>query len=101
LDWEKRAVRGIDPETAHYFDDTRRYIDNAAISSEDKQAIFEDNTRRVFSRLMKKIRQLDTELHTADFRDEANSDLHAARKHRDSRTACQGVSATTRQTSFT
>ena len=24
------AVRGIDPETGHYYDDTRRYIDNAA-----------------------------------------------------------------------
>ncbi len=45
------AVRGIDPETGHYFDDTRRYIDNADISAEDKQAIFEGNTRRVFARL--------------------------------------------------
>ena len=25
------AVRGVDPETGHYFDDTRRYIDAAAI----------------------------------------------------------------------
>ena len=23
------AVRGIDPETGHYFDDTRRYIDES------------------------------------------------------------------------
>ena len=26
------AVRGIDPQTGHYFDDTKRYIDALAIS---------------------------------------------------------------------
>ncbi|GAB1261823.1 amidohydrolase family protein [Aurantivibrio plasticivorans] len=47
------AVRGIDPETGHYFDDTKRYIDaNTALSDEDKQKIFEHNARRVFSRLV-------------------------------------------------
>jgi 4-oxalmesaconate hydratase len=46
------AVRGIDPETGHYFDDTKRYIDNnTVLSAEQKQAIFEGNARRVFSRL--------------------------------------------------
>lgn len=46
------AVRGIDPETGHYFDDTKRYIDNnPKLSSEQKQQIFEGNARRVFSRL--------------------------------------------------
>ena len=45
------AVRGIDPETGHYFDDTRRYIDDADLSDEQRQAIFEGNTRRVYSRL--------------------------------------------------
>lgn len=46
------AVRGIDPETGQYFDDTKRYIDNnAALSAEQKQNIFEHNIRRVFSRL--------------------------------------------------
>jgi 4-oxalmesaconate hydratase len=46
------AVRGIDPETGHYFDDTKRYIDNnGKLSENDRQAIFEDNTRRVYSRL--------------------------------------------------
>jgi 4-oxalmesaconate hydratase len=46
------AVRGIDPETGHYFDDTRRYIDDSEkLSNTDRQAIFEDNTRRVYSRL--------------------------------------------------
>ena len=45
------AVRGIDPETGHYFDDTRRYIDDSKLSEEDKKKIFEDNTRKVYSRL--------------------------------------------------
>jgi 4-oxalmesaconate hydratase len=45
------AVRGIDPETGHYFDDTKRYIDALAISREDKHRIFELNARRVYPRL--------------------------------------------------
>jgi len=46
------AVRGIDPETGHNFDDTKRYIDNnKALNAAQKQLIFEGNTRRVFSRL--------------------------------------------------
>jgi 4-oxalmesaconate hydratase len=45
------AVRGIDPETGHYFDDTKRYIDALAISHEDKRKIFEQNARRVYPRL--------------------------------------------------
>ena len=47
------AVRGIDPTTGHYFDDTRRYIDSLAISAEAKQMIFEGNARRIFPRLDK------------------------------------------------
>lgn len=46
------AVRGIDPETGQYFDDTKRYIDNSTVlSAAQKQDIFEHNIRRVFSRL--------------------------------------------------
>ena len=45
------AVRGIDPETGHHYDDTRRYVDAAAISDEDRQKIYEGNIRRVFPRL--------------------------------------------------
>jgi 4-oxalmesaconate hydratase len=45
------AVQGIDPETGHYFDDTKRYIDAAAISDEDRRKIFEGNARRVYPRL--------------------------------------------------
>ena len=45
------AVRGVDPETGHYFDDTKRYIEALAIPPEHKQQIFEANARRVFPRL--------------------------------------------------
>jgi 4-oxalmesaconate hydratase len=45
------AVRGIDPETGHYFDDTKRYIDgNKKLSAADRAKIFESNARRVFKR---------------------------------------------------
>ena len=45
------AVRGIDPRTGHYFDDTRRYIDALTIPATDKKRIFAGNARRVFPRL--------------------------------------------------
>jgi len=46
------AVRGKDPYTGHYFDDTKRYIDGArTLSADDRTAIYEGNARRVFSRL--------------------------------------------------
>ena len=46
------AVRGIDPLTGHFYDDTKRYIDaNNSLNKTDKHRIFEGNARRVFSRL--------------------------------------------------
>jgi 4-oxalmesaconate hydratase len=45
------AVRGIDPETGQYFDDTKRYIDALPLSETDKGLIYEGNVRRVFPRL--------------------------------------------------
>jgi 4-oxalmesaconate hydratase len=45
------AVRGIDPETGHYYDDTKRYIEAAQISAEDRHKIYEGNARRVYPRL--------------------------------------------------
>ena len=45
------AVRGIDPRTGHYFDDTKRYIDACVLSDEDKARVFSGNARAVFSRL--------------------------------------------------
>ncbi|WP_326538373.1 amidohydrolase family protein [Pseudorhodoferax sp.] len=45
------AVRGIDPDTGHHFDDTRRYIDAAALDPVAKALVFEGNARRVYPRL--------------------------------------------------
>lgn len=45
------AVRGIDPETGQYFDDTKRYIDALDLSDDQRQAVFEGNARRVYPRL--------------------------------------------------
>ena len=46
------AVRGKDPFTNHYFDDTKRYIDACdALSDADRTAIYEGNARRVYPRL--------------------------------------------------
>ena len=45
------AVRGIDPETGHHFDDTRRYIDTADLTDGQRQQLYETNARRVFPRL--------------------------------------------------
>jgi 4-oxalmesaconate hydratase len=50
------AVRGIDPTTGHYFDDTKRYIDALDISDAERHAIFEGNARRVFPRLDKQLK---------------------------------------------
>lgn len=50
------AVRGIDPTTGHYFDDTKRYIDAAKITESEKHSIFETNTRKVFPRLDAKLK---------------------------------------------
>ncbi|MEP7301633.1 MAG: amidohydrolase family protein, partial [Caldimonas sp.] len=46
------AVRGIDPETGHYYDDTRRYVAATAnLNDEERFQIYEGNARRVFTRL--------------------------------------------------
>jgi 4-oxalmesaconate hydratase len=45
------AVRGIDPTTGQYFDDTKRYIDKLDLSAQDKRRIYELNARRVYPRL--------------------------------------------------
>ncbi len=51
------AVRGIDPETGHYYDDTKRYIQAAALSDEDRFKIFEGNARHVYPRLDAALKQ--------------------------------------------
>jgi len=46
------AVRGIDPETGHYYDDTKRYIESTPnLNADERRQVFEGNARRVFSRL--------------------------------------------------
>jgi 4-oxalmesaconate hydratase len=51
------AVRGVDPETGHYFDDTKLYIDALPISEARKHAIFEGNARRIFPRLDARLKE--------------------------------------------
>jgi 4-oxalmesaconate hydratase len=46
------AVRGIDPETGNYYDDTKRYIEaSTQLSAQERYKIYEGNARRVFPRL--------------------------------------------------
>ena len=45
------AVRGIDPTTGQYYDDTKRYIDSSGLSAAQKTRIFETNAYRVYPRL--------------------------------------------------
>ena len=52
------AVRGIDPETGHYYDDTKRYVDAAAISDDARGKIFEGNARKVYPRINRRLAQV-------------------------------------------
>ena len=46
------AVRGIDPETGHNYDDTKRYIEATLnLDEEERRMIYEVNARRVYPRL--------------------------------------------------
>jgi 4-oxalmesaconate hydratase len=46
------AVRGIDPNTGNYYDDTKKYVDQVqALSEADRYKIYEGNARRVYPRL--------------------------------------------------
>ena len=51
------AVRGIDPETGHYYDDTKRYVEATAnLGPEDRHKVYEGNARRVYPRLDKALK---------------------------------------------
>jgi len=50
------AVRGTDPQTGHYFDDTRRYVDAAGLSAADAAKVYSGNARRVYPRLDRALR---------------------------------------------
>jgi 4-oxalmesaconate hydratase len=45
------AVRGIDPETGNYYDDTKRYVDALNLTPDQQTQVFEQNARKVFPRL--------------------------------------------------
>lgn len=45
------AVRGIDPETGQFFDDTLRYVNALGLSESDRRKVCEGNARRVYPRL--------------------------------------------------
>lgn len=50
------AVRGIDRETGHYFNDTRRYVDALDLDDAERYKVFEGNARRVYPRLDRQLR---------------------------------------------
>jgi 4-oxalmesaconate hydratase len=45
------AVRGLDPQTGFYFDDTKRYVDALNLTEADRTKVFSGNARRVHPRL--------------------------------------------------
>jgi 4-oxalmesaconate hydratase len=46
------AVRGVDPETGHPYDDTKRYVEaSAQLTAVERQQVYEGNARRVYPRL--------------------------------------------------
>ena len=45
------AVKGLNPDTGEYYDDTRKYVDRAALSDEQRRQVFELNVQRVYPRL--------------------------------------------------
>lgn len=45
------AVRGVDPETGHHWDDTLRYIDNLGLPEDARAKVLALNARRVYPRL--------------------------------------------------
>jgi 4-oxalmesaconate hydratase len=49
------AVRGIDPETGNYYDDTKIYLDHSSLDEASKEAVFDTNIRRVYPRLAEQL----------------------------------------------
>lgn len=45
------AVRGVDLQTGHYFDDTKRYLEVLGLTEEQRYKVFEGNARRACPRL--------------------------------------------------
>ncbi|MCQ8781571.1 amidohydrolase family protein [Mangrovibrevibacter kandeliae] len=60
------AVKGVDPQTGHHFDDTKRYVDQLDfLNPAARHKIFEGNARRVYPRLDRRLEQSG---HPADTR---------------------------------
>jgi 4-oxalmesaconate hydratase len=51
------AVRGIDPRSGHYYDDTKRYVDALPLDAAALAMVYERNARRVYPRLDAQLRQ--------------------------------------------
>jgi 4-oxalmesaconate hydratase len=49
------AVKGIDPETGNYYDDTKRYLDALPLTAEQRHKLFEGNALKVYPRLKKQL----------------------------------------------
>ncbi len=47
------AVRGIDPRTGQYYDDTKKYLDALPLSEGDRYKLFEGNARKVYPLITK------------------------------------------------
>jgi 4-oxalmesaconate hydratase len=46
------AVRGVDPETGHNYDDTKRYVEaSVRLTGAQRRQVYETNARRVYPRL--------------------------------------------------
>jgi 4-oxalmesaconate hydratase len=45
------AVKGKNPDTGEYYDDTKKYVDRADLTAAQRALIFEGNVRRVYPRL--------------------------------------------------
>ena len=57
------AVRGIDPETGNYFDDTKKYIEASQLDAAARAQVYEGNARRVFPRLDARLKNLKESSH--------------------------------------
>ncbi|MBL1435031.1 MAG: amidohydrolase [Rhodobacteraceae bacterium] len=51
------AVKGVDPETGHNFDDTKRYVDALPLSDAERAQVYEGNVRRIYPRLDKSLKE--------------------------------------------
>jgi 4-oxalmesaconate hydratase len=52
------AVRGIDPETGNYYDDTKRYVEALRLPDTDRRNVFEGNAHRAYPRLAAQLRRM-------------------------------------------